>query len=68
MAWTDILRWLAIALAVGGGLASLAAFWIGRRADTESPNARRAHVTYLVSYILMSLSVFFLALGGLLAE
>jgi len=55
--WPEILRGLAIALAVLGGLAALLGALRLRG---------RSRVLHLASYLLMSLSVFFLALGGLL--
>lgn len=66
MDWPGTLRWVAIVAAVAGGAASLGAFVLGRRPGGGERHRRGAHVLYLVSYLLMSLSVFFLALGGIL--
>jgi uncharacterized membrane protein len=65
--WTAVLHGLAIALAVGGGIAGMLAYLMRRREVGEgSPQARRSQIAYLTSYILMSLSIFCAALGGLL--
>lgn len=65
MEWMETLHAVAIAFAVGGGLMSSAAFVIGRKASDES-TAKRVHIIYLSSYVMMSLSVFFVSLQGLL--
>lgn len=65
--WSATAHSLAIVLAVAGGGASVLAYHIRRRElrDGGEP-APRSHITYLASYILMSLSIFCLALSGLL--
>lgn len=62
----ETLHVIAIAFAFGGGLMSLAAFVIGRRAHSDESSAKVVQIIYLSSYVLMSLSVFFLSLQGLL--
>jgi hypothetical protein len=42
------------------------AFSIRTRREDNDENARKTHRLYLVSYILMSASVFFIAFRGLL--
>jgi hypothetical protein len=65
--WIAVLHGLAIALAVGGGAVGMLAYLIRRRELRDGlPRARRSHIAYLTSYILMSLSIFCVALGGLL--
>jgi hypothetical protein len=66
MDWPGTLRWVAIVAATAGGMASLGAFALGRRPDGGERHRRGAHILYLVSYLLMSLSIFFLALAGIL--
>jgi hypothetical protein len=65
--WIAVLHGLAIALAIGGGAAAMLAYLIRRREVRDgSPSAQRSHIAFLTSYILMSLSIFCVALGGLL--
>ena len=65
--WMAVLRGLAIALAIGGGAVGTLAYFIRRRELRDgAPSAPRSHIGFLISYILMSLSIFCLALGGLL--
>jgi uncharacterized membrane protein len=65
--WTAVLHGLAIVLAVGGGILGTLAYLIRRREVRDgAPQAKRSHIVYLTSYILMSLSIFCVALGGLL--
>jgi hypothetical protein len=65
--WIPVLRGLAIALALGGGAIGMLAYLIRRReVRNGSPSAHRSHIAFLTSYILMSLSIFCVALGGLL--
>ena len=64
--WITLLHGLAIVLAIGGGAAGTLAYMMGQREQRNGvAPARRSHITYLISYILMSLSIFFVALGGL---
>jgi hypothetical protein len=65
--WIAVLHGVAIALAVGGGAVGTLAYLIRRREVREGrPSAQRSHIAFLASYILMSLSIFCVALGGLL--
>ena len=65
--WAAVLHSLGIALAVGGGAVGMLAYLIRRREVREGwSSAQRSHIAFLTSYILMSLSIFCVALGGLL--
>ena len=68
--WQNFLWWAAVATAVTGGVVSTSAYVInwrgqdGKEGDMELK--QKIHVLYLVSYIFMSVSIFFIALRGLL--
>jgi uncharacterized membrane protein YidH (DUF202 family) len=65
--WIAALHNLGIALALGGGGVAMLAYLIRRRELRQGrSSAQRAHIAFLTSYILMSLSIFCMALGGLL--
>jgi hypothetical protein len=65
--WVAILHGFAVALAIGGGVVGTLAYLIRRREIADgSPAARRSRIAYLASYVLMSMSIFCVALGGLL--
>lgn len=66
MDWIDAIKPIAIGLAAIGGAISLAAFVFSRRSSEAPDNKERVHALYLGSYICMSLSIFFVALNGLL--
>jgi hypothetical protein len=68
--WQNFLWWAAVVMAVAGGVVSTTAYVIGRR-DRGGKNGdkklkNKTHVLYLVSYIFMSISIFLIALRGLL--
>ena len=67
MDWNSLLHILSIILAVSGGLSSLAG-WLMRNkaADRESKRAPPSQILTMLAYVLMSLSIFFFALRGLL--
>lgn len=64
--WLQFLWTLAVASAVGGGVVSLIAFYVGRKGPENEATKKRSHVLYLLSYVLMSISIFFIAFRGLL--
>ncbi len=64
--WLHFLWTLAVASAVGGGVVSLIAFYVGRKDPENEATKKRSHVLYLLSYVLMSISIFFIAFRGLL--
>ncbi len=64
--WLQFLWTLAVASAVGGGVVSLIAFYVGRKGSGDEAAQKRSHVMYLLSYVLMSISVFFIAFRGLI--
>ncbi len=64
--WLQLLWTLAVASAVGGGVVSLIAFYVGRKRPQDEATKKRSHVLYLLSYALMSISIFFIAFRGLL--
>ena len=64
--WLHFLWTLAVASAVGGGVVSLIAFYISRKGPEDEAAKKRSHVLYLLSYVLMSISIFFIAFRGLL--
>lgn len=64
--WPDVLWYVAIASAFAGGIVSVTAYGIRTRHEDNDENARKAHILYLISYILMSISVFFIAFRGLM--
>jgi hypothetical protein len=65
--WIAVLHDLAITLALGGGAVGALAYLVRRREVRDgSPSAQRSHIAYLTSYVLISLSIFCVALGGLL--
>ena len=67
MDWLALLWIAAVTSALAGGVASTAAYWTRRRNPTDERAHHRSHILYLLSYILMSISVFFVALRGLIA-
>jgi uncharacterized membrane protein len=67
MEWPEFFRVTAIIFAACGGTVSVAAFVWGRRTRNNKTSARTPHIMYLISYILMSLSIFFISIIGLLA-
>jgi len=65
--WNNLLYIVSIVLAVAGGISSLAGWKMRKREPSpESTRATPAHMLTMLSYILMSLSIFFVALRGLL--
>jgi len=64
--WLQFLWTLAVASAVGGGIVSLIAFNVSRKRPQDEAAKKRSHVLYLLSYVLMSISIFFIAFRGLL--
>lgn len=67
MEWPEFFRVAAIIFAVCGGTVSVVAFVAGRRARDNNTNAKTSHIMYLISYILMSLSIFLMSINGMLA-
>ncbi len=65
-AWLNLFWTLAVASAVGGGVVSLIAYYVGRKRPQDEATKKRSHVLYLLSYVLMSISIFFIAFRGLL--
>lgn len=65
--WQDVLWYAAIASAFAGGIVSVTAYSVRTRHEDNDENARKVHILYLISYILMSVSVFFVAFRGLLS-
>jgi len=63
--WQDALWYAAITTALAGGGVSVAAFVFRSKRGECSDIARRSHILYLISYILMSISIFFIAFRGL---
>ena len=64
--WIGLLWKASVVCAVFGGCCSLAAFIVSKRNGDDGTSRQKAHVIYLVSYILMSMSIFFMAFRGLL--
>lgn len=64
--WLQLLWTLAVASAVGGGVFSLIAFYVGRKRPQDEAARKKSHALYLFSYVLMSISIFFIAFRGLL--
>lgn len=64
--WQDVLWYAAVASAFSGGIVSVIAYSFRTRHEGNDENARKTHLLYLVSYILMSVSIFFIAFRGLL--
>jgi uncharacterized membrane protein len=62
----NTLHVIAIAFAIAGGLTSLSAYIFERRATGDELTAKTVKIIYLSSYVMMSLSVFFVSLQGLL--
>lgn len=68
MDWDNLLYTLAIVLAVAGGILSLAGWKMRNKEPApESTRPAPAHILTMLAYILMSLSIFFVALRGLLS-
>lgn len=68
MDWDNLLYTLAIVLAVAGGISSLASWKMRKKEPApESTRPAPAHILTMLAYILMSLSIFFVALRGLLS-
>ena len=68
MDWDNLLYTLAIVLAVAGGISSLAGWKMRKKEPApESTRPAPAHILTMLAYILMSLSIFFVALRGLLS-
>lgn len=67
MDWSSLLHTLSIVLAVAGGISGLAGWRVRKREPVRerSPAVVSQFLTML-AYVLMSLSIFFLALRGLL--
>lgn len=63
--WQGALWYAAIGTAVAGGIVSLSAFFLRTRHSDDPESSRKAHILYLISYILMSISIFFMAFRGL---
>ncbi len=64
--WLHFLWTLAVASAVGGGVVSLIAYYVGRMGPEDEATKKRSHILYLLSYVLMSISIFFIAFRGLI--
>jgi hypothetical protein len=64
--WQDAFWYAAIVMALAGGGASIVAFVVRSKGGGGDETARKAHILYLVSYIFMSVSIFFIAFRGLL--
>ncbi len=64
--WAGILWAASVTCAVLGGGCSITAFIVSRRDGDGETVRQRAHIIYLTSYVLMSMSIFFLAFRGLL--
>ncbi len=62
----DALWYAAIAAGVAGGGVSVAAFVIRTKRGEREETAHKTHILYLISYILMSVSIFFIAFRGLI--
>lgn len=61
--WDQLLWWLMVIAAVGGGVLSVAAYWFQR----ASPESRKTgDRMYIVSYVLMSISVLLFAARGMI--
>lgn len=63
--WQDALWYAAITTALTGGGVSVAAFVIRSKRGESNDIARKSHILYLISYILMSVSIFLIAFRGL---
>ena len=55
-----------MAAAASGGVVSLTAYYVGRKGSVDEAAKKRSHVMYLLSYVLMSISIFFIAFRGLI--
>ena len=67
LSWDSLLHLLSIGFAVAGGISSLAGWRLRRReSGRETTQAPLSHILTMLAYILMSLSIFFVALRGLL--
>jgi hypothetical protein len=65
--WIAVLHGLGIAFAISGGGAATLAYLIRRREVRDGrASGQSSQIAFLTSYILMSLSIFCVALGGLL--
>jgi uncharacterized membrane protein len=64
-AWQGVLWYAAVAVAIAGGVVSLAAFTMRTRRRGNPDTVHKTRILYLTSYILMSVSVFLIAFRGL---
>ena len=64
-AWQGELWYAAVAAAIAGGVASLAAFTMRTRRRDDPDTADKTRILYLASYVLMSISIFLIAFRGL---